>query len=409
MENIIESFEYFDYRPSTTENFNAASCEFNISAINEDIITQPSKSLLVIQGTMSATKDNTSLLEIDPDKIHFINNGILHLFDRIDYYVGDAKIDTIRKPGVATLIKGLVSFERDLQYNMAGWKINSTSHKNILNKQKYFQVTIPLSILMGFFEDFKNFLYRIPQKLTFYRSTSDKFDNLLYADPTSTAGYAFSLSLTSIFWRVPQVKFNLSFETQLRKDILNKQDYELKYRHWFYQNITPPSGTEFTWEFPVAYSKCKYVILAFQTNREGQISKNNSEFDFCDLENSQVLLNNSVYYPRERLNLNYSQLKCGNLYHMFNQFKISYYGRQNSLDDVEPLVDYDTFLTKYPIIAIDCSHQPDVIKESLINIRIMFNWRTTLPANTVIHCVVIMDKRTIYNPLSNRVISPTGV
>ena len=133
----------------------------------------------------------------------------------------------------------------------------------------------------------------------------------------------------------------------------------------------------------------------------------NSEFDFCDLENVQVLLNNNFYYPHERLNLNYSQLKCGYLYHMFNQFKVSYYGKNS--EEIEPLIDYHTFLTKYPVIAIDCSHQPCVIKESLINVRIMFNWRSQLPPNTVVHCVMIMDKQAIYNPLSNRVISPTGI
>lgn len=163
----------------------------------------------------------------------------------------------------------------------------------------------------------------------------------------------------------------------------------------------------YTWDFPVAYAKCKYVLLAFQTDKDNRITVDNSEFDFCNLENVQVLLNNNVYYPRERLNLNYSQLKCGNLYHMFNQFKYSYYSE--NLEEVEPLIDYNTFLTKYPIIAIDCSHQPTVIKESLINVRIMFNWRTPLPAKTVIHCVMIMEKKAVYNPLSNRVISPAGV
>ena len=93
---------------------------------------------------------------------------------------------------------------------------------------------------------------------------------------------------------------------------------------------------------------------------------------------------------------------------MFNQFKVSYYGKE--LKEMEPLIDYNTFLTKYPIIAVDCSHQPTVIKESLINIRIMFNWRDPgIPAKTVIHCVMIMDKTAIYNPLYNRVISPNGV
>lgn len=419
MDEIIESFEYFDYRPANTENFDEAGSEFNISVVNEDIVTQPSKSVLVIQGvltvqhtvvtrassTESPVRTVTTAETINTNLLHFVNNGILHLFDRIDYYIGDAKIDTVRKPGISTLMKGLVSFERDLPYNIAGWKINSPSHTNVLNEQKFFYMNIPLYLVMGFFEDNKTFLYHMSQKLTFYRSTSDKPNNVLFV--AGDSGYTVTLNLKDIVWRVPQLKFDINFETQLRKDILNNTNYDLTYRHWFYQNINPPVGSEFTWDLPVAYAKCKYVLLGFQTGRDNKIDRNNSEFDFCNLENVQVLLNNNVYYPRERLNLKYSELKCGSLYHMFNNFKVSYYGKNS--EEVEPLIDYNTFLTKFPIVAIDCSHQPNVIKESLINIRIMFSWRTNIPENTVIHCVMIMDKKALYNPLSNRVISPTGV
>ena len=159
MDNIIESFEYFDYSPSTTEDFRNASAEFNISVLNEDV-TQPCKSLLVIRGTISLTDGDSSLREIDTDKVHFVNNGILHLFDRIDYYVGDAKIDTIRKPGVSTLMKGLVSFEHDLRYNTAGWKINTPSHTNPNERFRYryiFALSIFIDLLFFFFQSSNNF------------------------------------------------------------------------------------------------------------------------------------------------------------------------------------------------------------------------------------------------------------
>jgi hypothetical protein len=97
MENIIESFEYFEYRPPISQDYNQEGSEFSISLLNEDVVTQPSKSLLVVQGVLSVVKDTSVATSIDVDKIHFVNNGPLHLFDRIDYYIGDAKIDTIRK------------------------------------------------------------------------------------------------------------------------------------------------------------------------------------------------------------------------------------------------------------------------------------------------------------------------
>lgn len=97
MENIIESFEYYDYRPPISEDINQVGAEIPIIAYNEDIVTQPHKSMLVISGRITVTgKDNAPVNIIDSKKIDLVNNGILHMFDRIDYYIGDNKIDSIR-------------------------------------------------------------------------------------------------------------------------------------------------------------------------------------------------------------------------------------------------------------------------------------------------------------------------
>ena len=167
--------------------------------------------------------------------------------------------------------------------------------------------------------------------------------------------------------------------------------------------ILPRGSSEYTWDFPVAYSRTKYILIGFQNNRDNRKEMDNSLFDHSNLENVQVCLNDSTLYPRGRLNLKYDELKCGNLYYMFNQFKASYYAKNDDL--IEPLVDYSTFLHNYPIIAIDSSHQTNVIKNSLINIKINLNWRENIGANLTIHCVMIMDKTAVYNPLTNRVIA----
>lgn len=415
MANQIESYEFYDYRPPISEKFDEVGAEFTISAYNEDIVTQPSQSLLVISGALTVTQNTAAttttdaksekLTEFDTNNYNFVNNGILHIFERIDYFVGDVLIDTIRKPGISTLLKGLPSLEYDSPYNNAGWKLSTNGKStNILNKKGYFSVTIPLSLIMGYFEDYKNFLYRMPQRLKFYRTTIKPL-NALYVKPPTVAGitYDVDISLKDIAWRMPLIKLSIEAETRVRKEILNNTNYDMYYRYWYYQSINPPVGSEYTWDFPTAYSKTKYIILGFQRERENNAGSNMAEFDFLDLENVQVLLNNNVYYPRERLNLKIDELKCGNLYHMFKQFKSSYYGKNP--EECQSLIDYDTFLKQYPIIVIDCSRQPIVIKESLINVKILFNWRSNLPSsNVVIHCVMIVDRKAVYNPLNNRVI-----
>ena len=393
---VIESLEYYDYKPPLSENINEAGTTFPIICYNEDITTLPHKSLLVINGKITVKNDKGEPLtsEIDPTKIDFVNNGILNLFDRIDYYVGDAKIDSIRKPAISTTLKGYVSFKHNREYHSAGWY--NEGKGGFITKEGHFSFTILLSIIMGFFEDYTQFLYRMAQKLILYKTTANDANCLI-----SATGYTSPvITLNEIVWRVPQVKFSIAYETQVRKQILSNKNFEMRYRHWLYHTIVCPTATDFTWDIPVAYAKTKYILIAFQTDRGNNIKKNNSEFDSVKLENVQVLLNNNVYYPRERLNLAFDQRKCGNLYHMFKTFKEVYYGGGDTL----PLIDYNTFLEKVPIVAIDCSHQPTVIKESLINIKVMFNWQTNVAASTVIHCVTIMDRQAVYNPLNNRVV-----
>ncbi|XKL64314.1 hypothetical protein PGB90_004400 [Kerria lacca] len=333
--------------------------EFPITAYNEDIITQPLKSLLVINEKLSVKNKDGVNESINFEKINFLNIGIPHIFNRIDYFISDSKIDSIRKSGITTTMKGLVSFERDFQYNNAGWKINARKN-TIINENGYFSACIPLSIIMGYFEDYKQFLYRVPQKLIF-NNVSKNYNNALIIKKTDVMkDKSLIFEMKDIVWRLPHIKFSIEYETRIRKEILSNTNFEINFRRWLYQSISFVVVIEFTWDIPVSYAKTKYVLIAFQNNRDNKKYKDNSQFDFLNLENIQ-------------------------------QFKVSYYGKK-----CEPLVDYAAFLTKYPIISIDCSHQPNVIKESLINIRTIFNWHEAVSQNTAIHFLLIMDDKTIF-------------
>lgn len=161
MDAVIENYEFFEYKPPTSVNINDAGNDIPIIVYNEEIITQPSNSLLVLTGKMTATKTTsgatTAVNAFDLTHVKTVNNGFLNLFDRIDYYIGDNKIDTIRKPGIATTMKGLVSFENDLLFCDAGWKISSDGDETIMSGSGKFQVFIPMRIVMGFSRVTTNF------------------------------------------------------------------------------------------------------------------------------------------------------------------------------------------------------------------------------------------------------------
>ncbi|KAK7574251.1 hypothetical protein V9T40_006209 [Parthenolecanium corni] len=402
MANVVASFEYFDYRPPNTANLNDDNGDFSIAIYNEDLITHPRKMVLELRGKVSVTKDDgkTDVSPIDLSKLKIATCGWLHLFDRIDYYIGDNKIDTVRKPGIVSLMKGLASFQSDKQYNNAGWNFDCQESENTLKSNGNFQVMIPLSIVMGFFEDHKSYVYNMCQKMVFYKSAN--CTNNIFQLTGDYAPFSVTIDLRDVVLKVPHVKFDLEHTTKVRSEISENSKYELKYRRWFYNNITPPAGEDFTWDIPASYAKIKYVLIAFQTNRLNNTTANISQFDLCNLENCQILLNNNVYYPHEPLNINVNENRCNILYSMYKRFKSSYYSKDENR--LQPLLSYKDFLTNNPMIVIDCSHQPSVLKESFINLKISFSWRTALPALTTIHCVAIVDDEAVYNPLTNNIL-----
>lgn len=401
MENVIDSYDRYVYFPSKAEDVDRTGGEFTIQIFNEDVVTQPCKSLLILNGRVNLIKEAAATRDpITSDTLNIVTNGLLHFFDCIDYFIGDTEIDSVRKPGIACLLKGLATLQDDRAYSDAGWRIRAPS-TTLLNQDGYFQAVYPMSLIMGIFEDFTQFVYRMRQKLVFHRNSVDCVTQMLVQD-ASLDKNRISVSLLEVGWSVPQIKFSLAYETRVRNEILQNTTYQLAYRNWYYTcNNTVAGVTDYTWDIPAARSKTKFVIIGMQTGRADSKTKDSSKFDLCDLENVQVQLNDAKYYPRERLGLKHSQRKTAVLYHMFKNFKSAYY-EDNSR--IEPLIDYATFLENYPIIAIDCSYQPDVIKESLINVKIHFQWRTPVPANTTIHCLMIMDNTSVYNPLHNRVI-----
>lgn len=327
--------------------------------------------------------------------IQLVFNSIMHTFDRIQYSLGNTKVDDILRPGITMVMKGIPSFSRIKHLNDAGW--NMEYKESPIDKTGKFYITVPLSIMFGFMEDYKGYIYRMPQKLTFTRNSASHALNLILAKDDS---HDIDVTFKDIVWRMPLIRFNLLYDAKIKAEILKGSEYEIGFRHWQYSYKSGIAGSkECTWDFPTAYSRAKYVLIAFQTDRENKATQDLSKFDFCDIRSVQVVLNDSHMYPRERPLWNKSELRFGSLYTMFKDFKLSYY----STDDhqSEPLINMIDFMKDYPIICIDTSRRPDVIKDSLINIKIRMEFGTNLPEKTIIHCVIISDSIVKYNPLHN--------
>lgn len=398
-QNIIERVEYVDYNPPVTQDLNSGGKTLQISVFNENIKTCPNDSKLVFKGkvTLKKNSDGTILSNINTSKVRVVN--ILHEFNELRYYIGKQLIDSTENPGISTVMKGLVSFEDDIQYNNACWSVNSVPINTTLNEKGYFSICVPLKILFGFCEDYRKYIYRIHQELHLTRANTGNCNNTLLIDEDVAREYTASLSFSEIIWRMPQYEFSLQVEQGINKEILSDTDYEMFFRHWMYQHLTAITGKSYVWDIPVSYYKPRYAIIGFQKNRHDKISTDNGKFDLCNLENIQVSLNNNVHYPNNRMNVNVAENKCEQIYTNFMEFKKSYYGKEG-----KPLINYNDFIKNYPIIVIDFSKQSETIKGSTVNIKINFQWWDSFAVDWDIHCLIITSDRARYNPLKNMVV-----
>ncbi|KAJ8914111.1 hypothetical protein NQ315_014308 [Exocentrus adspersus] len=160
--------------------------EIRIPIQQEDLYTLPNQSslyrplskyqprthywdTLYIEGKLLKT-DNT------PSRTaKFVNNGVMLLFDKIRYEIGGYVIDRVRNPGLTSIIKGYVSFNKNAAQHLqnSGWFLYNNEQSNIVDDNGNFNVVIDLSTIFGFCEDYRKIILNMRQELVLIRSNSD--------------------------------------------------------------------------------------------------------------------------------------------------------------------------------------------------------------------------------------------
>ena len=79
--------------------------------------------------------------------------------------------------------------------------------------------------------------------------------------------------------------------------------------------LSVPESTSFTWRLSVktAPEKPIFIIVGFQTAKDGDKTKNPSTFDHVNLRNAYVILN-SDRYPAVDYKLSFAIQKCSRVY-----------------------------------------------------------------------------------------------
>lgn len=384
VDNSITELEYHTYQPYINSKFDYND-EIRIAIQELDTFTLPSQSKLFIEGKL--TKEDGT----DTDKLHFINNGISFLFRELRYELNGVVIDSVRNVGLTSTLKAYLSYNsgESLKLQNAGW----FPKEGIMSDSSKFNVSIPLNLLMGFFEDYKKIILNMKQELVLIRNSNDIDAVTGKADVIDKP----KVTIDKIYWRVPHVTVDIPQHLALSK-ILNKNiDIPLYFRSWeLVEYPSVPENTRHTWPVKTTtkLETPRHVIIAFQTDKKNKVSSNMSTFDDCNMTNLRVFLN-SERYPYNDLYLDFKNNKFATLYDMYSNFQSAYYEREN-----EPLLSPKEFKTNSPVAHIDCSRQKESIQTGSVVLRIEFETSENIPRDTSAYCLILHDRIFYYNPLT---------
>lgn len=385
-DDSITSIQYHAYNPYTTSYKN--SDEIRIAIQQQDLYVLPHESFLYIEGTVKKSSASTA-----PVNSCFVNNAAAHLFDEIRYELNNFEIDRCKNVGISTTMKGYVSFtSHDMTHmEIASWDVKSEKEATTEDAYSY---CIPLKSLFGFAEDYRNVIINAKHELILMRSRSDL--NIFRGDVDNI-----KFEVNKIQWRVPHVQVSDAEKLKLLKCIEQKQPISLNFRSWeLYEYPTLPQTDRYIWSVKTStqLQKPRYIVIGFQTDRNNKIAKDVSRFDHCELTDLKIFLN-SECYPYENMNLNFTKSQYSILYDMYCKFQESYYCRDRSL--CQPLLDFETFKSNAPLVVIDCSRQNEIIKNGVVDIRMVIQLNKNFTANTTAYCLIIHDNAITYNPYTN--------
>lgn len=401
-DDSITNIEYHAYNPYTN-SFNNSD-EIRIVIQNQDLYILPHKSYLYIEGTVEldlpappgddvvgAARATAEAVRIPPN---FVNNAIAFLFDEMRYELNGFEIDRCKNVGITSTLKGYTSFTpHDVgRIGNAGWNKNSNTPSR---QDQIVNFCIPLKYIFGFAEDHTNILMHGKNELIIVRSRSD-------TNAFCGANDVAKVRINKIQWRMPHVSVSDEQKLRLLQIVDKKLDIPLHYRTWeLYEYPVLPQNDKQIWSVKASsqLNTPRYVMIAFQTGRNNRILADKSRFDHCELTDLKVFLN-SECYPYESLNVNFTNHQIAVLYDMYARFQESFYhGRSTCC--AAPMLTLEEFRQNAPIVVIDCSHQNEALKKGIIDLRVEFQTRQAIPADTTAYCLIIHDNAVAYNPYSS--------
>ncbi|XP_065667981.1 uncharacterized protein LOC136088226 [Hydra vulgaris] len=133
----------------------------------------------------------------------------------------------------------------------------------------------------------------------------------------------------------------------------------------------------------------RYIIVAFQTNKNNDQNANASIFDHCDLKNMYIMLNQERY-PAVNYNLSFPNQQFLRAYRDAAVFNEKLYGTNELITNSN--INPSEYKDLYPLFVFDVSRQPEKLKPLTIDVQVKATFNTAVPAGTDAYAVVLSDR-----------------
>ena len=166
--------------------------------------------------------------------------------------------------------------------------------------------------------------------------------------------------------------------------------------------LSVPESTSFTWRqsVKIAPEKPRFIVVGFQTAKDGDLTKNPSTFNHVNLRNAYVMLN-SDRYPAVDYNLSFANQQFSKVYGDAALFGVKFFGMDELI--TESNITPSDYKTLYRLFTFDVSKQKEKLKSSVVNIQIKANFTENVPADTIAFALVISDKMLSFQSDGNKI------
>lgn len=374
----ITGMQYHTYTPYTT-SFNNND-EIRIVVQSQDLYVQPSESYLLIEFKLNDVL-------IDKDYMQFASTA-LGFFSEMRYELNGFEIDRCKAPGITCQLKRTLACKSSdaADLNVMNWLAG-----NHLTPDNTYRLMIPLKFVFGFCDDYDKVVLNSKHELIMVRNRIDTGAYISNKD-------SWKFDMIKVQWKIPHVTLSDQSKLSMLRTIERREAIPVSYRSWdLYEMPSVPQSTRNTWTIKTTtqVTKPRFVVVAFQTNRNNVATADPTAFDHCDITNIQLYLNNERY-PYDDMSLRFTDGDYCELYKMLGNIQQGYY---NGTQPINP-ADFHFRIQKgdVTVYPFDCSRTDESIKNGMVDVRIEMEARNNFPPNTSAYCLIIHDNAIRYTP-----------